>query len=161
MRKLLETIGLSALALTAWITWQALHGPTPLPDRIATHFNAAGNPNGWGSPSALLVLPAAGLGVYLLLWWVGRSPGEINLPVRITPQNRPRLEALATALLAALRTELACIFASIQWATIQAARHPERGFPAALIPASLALVFATVACFLAAMLWVGRASFQR
>jgi hypothetical protein len=34
MRKQLEAISLATLALMAWINWQALHGPNPLPERI-------------------------------------------------------------------------------------------------------------------------------
>jgi hypothetical protein len=34
MRKSLEAISLIVLAVLIWITWQALNGSSPLPDRI-------------------------------------------------------------------------------------------------------------------------------
>jgi hypothetical protein len=80
MRKLLEAIGIVALLFLGWITWRALAGPDHLPDRIPTHFDIAGQPNGWGSPDSLWLLPAFGLLIYLTISVVERFPWGLQLP---------------------------------------------------------------------------------
>ena len=65
MRKTLEAVGLGALAVLFWDTYRALYGPDPLPDRIPTHFDIAGQPNGWAR------LPRFGcslLWLFLSIW---------------------------------------------------------------------------------------------
>jgi len=70
-----------------------------LPQRIPTHFNAAGEPNGWGSPDTLWTL----LGVQILVSviflgvpYLGqRFPQTVNLGLRrlsdYTPEQRLRI----------------------------------------------------------------------
>lgn len=53
---------LAALAVSA-----ALYGD--LPSQVATHFNAAGEPDGWSDrPTAALMMPATMAGLWLMLW---------------------------------------------------------------------------------------------
>lgn len=151
MRKTLDAVGLAALAVLVWITLRALYGPAHLPGRIPTHFKAAGQPDGWGSPVALLILPCIALAIYALMTIVGRNAAVFNYPVRVTPRNRARLEALALSMIAWIKVELACIFAVMQWFTLRVAVHPQQGFPAALMPVTLVAVFGTVAAHIAAM----------
>ncbi len=151
MRKNLEAIGLCALALLVFITLRALYGPHRLPGRIPTHFGADGRPDAWGPATMLLILPAIALGLYVLMTVVARHPSAFNYPVRVTPQNRPRLQAVALGMIAWLKIELACLFAAIQWFTIQVAGHPGRGLPPALMPVALVAIFATIAWHIAAM----------
>ena len=151
MRKVLETIALLALAVQLWITYRALSGPERLPARIPTHFDAAGNPNGWGTPTMLLLLPAVAVFIYLLFTVVTRFPSAFNYPVRVTTQNRSQLQALALDMIAWLKVELVCLFTWIQWATIEGARHPRQGLPGLLMPIALVAVFATIAWHIVAM----------
>ncbi len=151
MRKYLEAAGLCALALLVFITLRALYGPHRLPGRIPTHFGVDGHPNAWGPSATLLVLPALALGLYVLMTVVARHPSAFNYSVRVTPQNRPRLEAVALAMIAWLKMELACLFAAIQWFTIRVAGHLARGLPSALMPLALVAIFATIAWHIAAL----------
>jgi uncharacterized membrane protein len=151
MRKNLEAISLAALAVQFWITYRALYGPVPLPDRIPTHFDLAGNPNGWGSPAMLLLFPVLTAGIYLLITIVARFPAAFNYPVRVTAENRPRLQALALSMIVWLKMEIVCLFAWMQWATIQTARHAQPGLPVALMPVTLVAVFVTIVWHIAAM----------
>ena len=64
MRKSLEAITLAFLTFLFQITWQAFHGATPLPDKVPTHFDAAGNANVWGPPGTLWLLPLVAVGLY-------------------------------------------------------------------------------------------------
>lgn len=143
MRKTLETIALGALGLLFWITYNALYGPNPLQGRIPVHFDFAGQPNGWGSPSSLLLLPAAAVSLYLLITLVSQFPGSFNFPVRVTTENRPRLEALARQTILSLKVELVCLFAWIQWSIIDGARQGTFSLSPWLVPLPLAAIVAT------------------
>jgi len=156
MRKVLEAAGLGALAVLLWITYRALSGPDRLPDKIPTHFDLAGNPNAWGPPSTLMLLPAVALGVYLLITVVSQFPAAFNYPVRVTAGNRLRLEALSLQMITWLKVELACLFAWIQWSILEAVRSGKGGLSPALVPFSLAVIFGTAIGHIVAMFRAGR-----
>jgi uncharacterized membrane protein len=151
MRKVLEAIGIACLAVLFWITYSALHGPEKLPNRIPTHFDLAGNPNGWGSPATLLLVPGLAVVLYLAISVVSMFPGAFNFPVRVTLENRPRLEKLAVGMMTWLKVELVCLFVWIQWSTIDAARHQTLGLSPTLLPVSLVGMFGTIAWHFVAM----------
>ncbi|MGQ9523687.1 MAG: DUF1648 domain-containing protein [Armatimonadota bacterium] len=69
-----------AKEIACWVlilasAWVSMHYAPVLPERVATHFDAAGNPNGWmGRTQALIFGPAVALGMYVLLTfliWLG------------------------------------------------------------------------------------------
>jgi hypothetical protein len=151
MRQSLEAISLGALVVMAWETGRALFGPDRLMDRIPTHFNLAGQPDRWGSPSTLPVLLVVALALYLLLTIVARFPSTFNYPVRVTVENRPQLEALALDLILWIKAEAVCLMAGIQWFTIEAARQGRGGLHGAFVSVYLLALFATVAWFMVAM----------
>lgn len=144
MRKSLEVICLAVLAFIVWITYQALHGPNPLPEKIPTHFDAAGNPNGWGSSSALLLLPAMAVGLYLLITITAQFPAAFKFPVPVTAENRQRLEALTLRMIAWIKIELVCLFTWIQWFILSAVRQGHGTLSPVLVPLFLIAIFATV-----------------
>lgn len=152
MRKTLEAVGLIALLVLVWITYQALAGPHPLPDRIPTHFDASGHPNGWGSPAMLILLPVVAIGLYLAITVVSRIPSAFHYPVRVTRVNLPRIQSLTLDMIAWIKTELSCLFAALQWWMIQAARSSEGRLPVLLMPAFLVLIFGTIGGYLFAVI---------
>ncbi|MFZ0745496.1 MAG: DUF1648 domain-containing protein [Terracidiphilus sp.] len=152
MRKSLEAIGLVALAMLVWMTYQAFAGSEPLPDRIPTHFDMAGNPNGWGSPAMLILLPVLAVALYLVMTVVSRFPSAFNYSVRVTAENRIRLQELTLNMLAWIKTELACMFAVLQWWMIQAARNGQGRLPPLLTPGFIVLILATAGWHIVAVL---------
>ena len=156
MRKTLEAIALGALGLLFWITYAALYGPDPLPDRIPTHFGADGHPNGWGPPSSLLLLPVIAGALYLFIAALALLPSLINLPVEVTEENRPRLEALSRQMIAFLKVYLACLFTWIQWFIIHAARQGTASLSPMIVPVFLVVVFGTTGAHIIAMIRVAR-----
>lgn len=143
MRKTLEILALFVLVLLCSITWAAVYGPNHLPDRVPTHFDAAGNANAWGSPSGMILLPAIAVGLYLLMSLVSRFPGAFNYPVRVTPQNIARLQSVTLDMIAWLKTELLCLFTVLQGAFIHAARTGEGHLFPVIPPFFIAAIFAT------------------
>ena len=156
MRKTLEAIGFVLLALLAGITWDAVDGPNPLPERIPTHFNAMGEPNAWGSPSTLWLLPAVAAFVFLLISLVSLFPGSFNFPVRSTPVSRPRLVALTIRMMAWVKVELVCLFLYIQWSIIQSVRGGRAALSPVIVPIFLVAVFATIAAHAVAVFRAAR-----
>ena len=78
----MEGVGLVLLAVLFWLTYSALNGPEKLPDRIPTHFDISGQPNGWGPAGVLWFLPIVAAGIYLLLTVLGSIQfRRYNLPV--------------------------------------------------------------------------------
>lgn len=58
-----------------------------LPQRMGTHFGTSGEPNGWSTSSQFLILVAAVLGIFMVLFtmadWLDRVPDRfLNLPNR-------------------------------------------------------------------------------
>ena len=102
-RKLLEPLALLLLLIVWGVTAYAMAGPNPLPARIPTHFNAAGQPDGWGTPAMLWMLPGMATAIYLLMSLVARHPSSFHFPMRIHPTARPQLEALALRMLSLLK----------------------------------------------------------
>lgn len=156
MRKSLEALGIFVLLLLVWITWAALYGPNHLADRVPTHFDAAGNPNAWGSPTGMILLPILAAGLYLLLSVVARFPGAFNYPVRVTPENLQRLQSVTLDMIAWLKTELVCLFAVLQWAFVQAARTGNGSMFPKIVPLFIVAIFATVGWHFIAMFRAAR-----
>lgn len=161
MRKTLLVLALAGLAGIWIITTQAIYGAHALPARFATHFDAAGNANGWGSPKMLWLLPIIATAMAVLLTLVSRYPGAFNYPVRITPGMRPRLEAITLNMIAWLRVELVLLFLWIQYAIIQSARAGSNRVSPWFVPFVIVLVFATIGWHFAAILRVGRSAARR
>lgn len=149
MRKTLELIGLGMLAALYWITWAALNGPDHLPDRVPTHFDISGNPNAWGSPRILLLLPFVATGVYLLITVLAIIPAtRVNLPVRVTPETLPFIRLQTRNMISWIKVEMICLFTYVQWSIIQAARNREFHMSPLMIPIFLVCVFGTVGAYL-------------
>jgi hypothetical protein len=156
MRRTLEIIGIAALAFMCWVTYGAVYGADRLPDRIATHFKLNGQPDGWGSPTILLLIPAIALANYAGLTIVARFPSMFNYPVRMTDENRARLQAVALNMIVWIKVESVSLFAWIEWAIIGAAREGRFRLPAVLAAVCFAAIFATIAWYIVAMFRTAR-----
>jgi uncharacterized membrane protein len=153
MRKTLEVVGLALLGVLYWITYAAMLGPERLPERIPTHFDISGQPNAWGSPAILWLLPVIGTGVYLLITMISRIRfRSYNLPVRVTENNLPFIQDQTSELVSWIKVEMLCLFCYIQWGLIQAARSREFRLSPAVIPVFLVGVFGIVGWYLTAIL---------
>jgi uncharacterized membrane protein len=156
MRKILEVLGMIALVVLCWITYTALYGPTRLPERVPTHFDAAGHPNAWGPPTGMILLPVMAIGLYLLMSIVTRFPGAFHYPVRVTRLNIERLQSIVLDMIAWLKAELACLFLLLQWAFMQAARTGDGHLFPMILPFFIVAIFATIGWHFVAMFRAAR-----
>jgi hypothetical protein len=155
VRKWLEGIAIIALGVQGWVTYRAFFGAGRLSGRIPTHFDHAGNPNGWGQPSSLLILPMVTLGIYLALTVVSKFPKGFKDPKRVTEENRSRLEQLTLEMVPWLKMELVWLFAWFQWYSIDAARSGNGVLPE-FFPFGIAAVLATAGWYLVGIFHVER-----
>jgi uncharacterized membrane protein len=153
MRKTLEVVGLGLIGVLYWMTYSALNGTEKLPDRIPTHFDISGQPNGWGPPGFLWLLPIVGAGLYLLMTVLGSIQfRRYNLPVRVTEANLPFIQEQTSVMMAWIKCEMLCLFVYLQWSIIQSARTSEFRLSPLLIPVFLAVIFSTVGWSLVALI---------
>lgn len=100
-----------------------------LPSRIPVHFNAAGQPNGWGSPHMLWVLLGFQLlvaGLMLSMPFLGRRfPGSVHLGTQrlsdYTPEQRERVWPLLNQMAGWMSVAASLFFVFIIRESIRAA----------------------------------------
>ncbi len=105
-----------------------------LPTRIPTHFNAAGEADGWGSPDtlwSLLLIQALTCGLFLVIPLLGRRfPESVNLGFRnlsdFTPAQRERIMPFLTDMMGYVSVLLSLLFCILLRDIIHAASssHP-------------------------------------
>jgi len=103
-----------------------------LPQRIPTHFNAAGVANGWGSPDTLWILlgvQALTCAVFLIVPYVGeRYPGAIHVGTQrlsdFSPAQRRRVLPMLNDMAAYLCIGMNLFFVVMLRRIIQAAKQP-------------------------------------
>ena len=93
---------LCVLILLGTFLWMAFCWNT-FPEKIAMHFNAAGEIDRWGDKGALLILPIIGCVLYGVLVLVGYIPNAWNVPIRITEENKERVFRIMTHFVSSLK----------------------------------------------------------
>lgn len=74
-------LGLVVIGLTAVVS---IYVYPSLPDRVVTHFDFRGTPDGFGQKSVWVLLPLGIQGLLtLVLWFAYRHPAMMNLPMRV------------------------------------------------------------------------------
>ena len=139
-----------------WITYRALSDPERLPERIPTHYGFNGQPNTWGSPTMVWLLPIIAVVIYLSMTVVARFPSSFNYPVRVTEENRERLEALALQMLVFLKVETVWLFVWVQWSILEAARQGRWSWAPVLVPLFVLTIIATALGHVVAMVRAAR-----
>jgi uncharacterized membrane protein len=110
-----------------------------LPDKVATHFGAGGQPNGWMSRSEHLILMGAlGLGmplVSVIIALLSRyiPSGMVNIPNRqywLSPERREQTSRYITRQMFWMASLEVAFFAGIQWSIVEANRLTPVQLPA-------------------------------
>lgn len=119
-----------------------------LPETIPVHFNASGQPDGYGNRSAIFLLPAIGAIMYLLMTVVEAFPHIYNYPVEITPENASVQYRIATRLIRILKTVILITFSFISFQTVKTATGGAAGLGKSFLPVFLLLTFAPILVYL-------------
>jgi uncharacterized membrane protein len=114
-----------------------------LPQRIPTHFNAAGEPDGWGGKEEIWTLPIIGLLLFIFISVLCKFPQLFNYPVQVTAENAPRLYLWGRQTMKWLNFELVFFFSLGSWHSVQAA-FKETGLGIWYLPALIIVIFGTI-----------------
>ncbi|TFV95944.1 DUF1648 domain-containing protein [Algoriphagus kandeliae] len=112
--------GINVLLLVALITLPIIK-LSELPDQIPVHFSADGLPDGYGSKYGLWRLPVLGIGIFIALFFLKKSPHIFNYAVEITTKNAQKQYLLAVRMLGLLSVIILGSFLYIVHQKIQAA----------------------------------------
>jgi len=138
------TLEIAAGAGVVWMVGLAIFSYSALPAVIPTHFGLGGEPDGWGPRWTILVLPAVGLALYLLLTLLGRIPHRLNYPWKITEANAARQYRLVRIFLTGLKTELVLSFCYIKVAAIRVTMGNASGLSPIFLPSFVGMTFLTI-----------------
>ena len=144
--KLIPTSVDKLVDLLGWIILLALWALTithysTLPDTIPTHFNAAGEADGFGSKASIIGLPFIATLLFIGLTVLNRYPHIFNYPSPVTQDNALRLYTLATRMLRYLKLILVVVFGGIGFMTVQHATGKAAGLGVWFLPLTLVLTF--------------------
>lgn len=92
-----------------------------LPDTIATHFNAAGIPDDYGSKHTIWIIPIIASVMYIGLYILNKYPHIHNYMVNITEENALKNYKFNTRLLRIVNFLCVFIMAYITYMTIESA----------------------------------------
>lgn len=85
-----------------------------LPDRIPTHFNAAGEIDGWGSKLSIFTIPILGVLIYILTTGISFFPSSWNFSTsKMTPKNEVPLYQCMKTFLIVTKVEIVTMFCYI------------------------------------------------
>jgi uncharacterized membrane protein len=106
----LVLIGISIIGVLLSILPLLLHF-TALPEVLPVHFDASGNPNGYGDKNLLFTIPIINLALLVGLEYLARMPHHHNYMVEITPENASAQYHNSSLMLRFL-TAINCLFFS-------------------------------------------------
>ncbi len=127
-----------------------------LPERMPSHYNAAGEPDKWRSKDTVWILPIVGANLYILMTALSRvaAAGKVrlNVPPGIDAAS-PEVQAEARHLLTAIKMCITATFAFITWSRVSA---PEQGLGRAFLPVMLVVPLGVMGVYLLRMRRLGR-----
>ena len=138
MDQVFELLGWGVL-LALWV-WTGT-SYSSLPDSIPTHFNAAGEADGFGRKASIVGLPVIVTLLYIGLTLLNRFPHIFNFPTPITQDNALRQYTNATRMIRNLKLILVLVFAGISFQTIKQANGEAAGLGVWFLPVTLGAIF--------------------
>ncbi len=96
-----------------------------IPDRIPTHFNFAGEADGWGGKASVLILPIIATFLFKMMFILSKLPHIYNYPVEVTPDNAEGMYRNARKMLITMNFFLTFFFAIGAWEMINVAQGKE------------------------------------
>jgi len=94
-----------------------------LPDIVASHFNAKGEPNDYGSKTFILILPSIATLMYLGLFVLNRYPHLHNYMVNITENNALKNYRFSTRIVRIFSTLIMVLLAYITFQIVEGAKN--------------------------------------
>ena len=74
-----------------------------IPDQIPTHYNFAGEADGYGGKGSLIFMMVLAWFMFILITVLMRFPNTWNMPVKVTAENKARLYSITKAMLEVIK----------------------------------------------------------
>ena len=110
-----------------------------LPDTIPIHYNGAGQANGFGRKSNILMLPLIATILFIGLTILSKFPHIFNYPRNINQDNALRQYTIATRMIRYLKLIIVIVFGLIALKTIQNENREADGLGVWFLPVTLGL----------------------
>jgi len=158
IRGLLDAASFVLLAVLLVVTGFALYGSHQLPERIATHVDAYGQPDAWTARSSLEIVPMIAVILFLALTVVAAYSSLAKHAAKQNPESGPPFEAMVLKLIVWIKMESMAIFTTIQLNAVHSARYPDEGSSvwSILTWVVVAGIFGTVAWYVTMMIRLQR-----
>lgn len=141
------TIGGLAFLLILLQGYLLLQYWSDLPERLPMHYNFRGEPDSYGSKLSILFLPLIGVGLFVMMTFVAMNPQSMNLPVKVTDENREQVYAQGVRFVHVLRLLISVLFAYLLWGTISVGMGWESKLDNRVLFGFLGLLAATMIWF--------------
>ena len=82
-----------------------------IPDQIPTHYNFAGEADGYGGKGSLIFMMVLAWFIFILISVLMRFPNTWNMPVKVTAENKARLYSITRAMLEVIKMLASLLFA--------------------------------------------------
>jgi uncharacterized membrane protein len=119
-----------------------------LPETIPTHYNGAGQADGFGGKATILTLPLIATILFIGLTVLNKFPHVFNYPTEITQDNAFRQYIYATRLIRYLKLIIVFIFGLIEFKTIQNANGEADGLGVWFLPLTMGVIFIPMIYFI-------------
>ena len=151
--KLELTTADKAFEIIGWVLVISVWGFTvknyaDLPDTIPTHYNIAGEADGFNGKVTILTLPLLATALFVGLTFLNKFPHIFNYPTNITQHNALRQYTNATRMIRYLKLVIVVIFGLIAFKTIQNGNGEANGLGIWFLPLTLGLIFIPLIYFL-------------
>jgi uncharacterized membrane protein len=118
---------ISATVLTMIVVYTAINF-SDLSDTIPTHFNASGEPDGFGDKLYIWLLPAIGIATFTVLFVGNKFPHFHNYKFNITEDNALKNYRFMTRVFRFTNLFVAVLFIFIQYMMIEQGKGNATGF---------------------------------
>lgn len=134
---MMEIAGWFLLAAALFIT---IYFYPKLPDIVPSHFNAAGEADGWSGKGTIWISPAIAFVLFMGIRILTNYPHHLNYISPITEENAEYQYRLATRLLRSINLVIAGLFFYIQWSIVNTALGKWEGSGKWFLPMFIMLI---------------------
>jgi uncharacterized membrane protein len=110
--------GIGALAATFLLFYPLFYFGS-LPEQIPMHFNSRGEAGSYWGKAGIWVLSAVGLGTYVVIFLLNKSPHLFNYPGKVTAENAFSQYQLSTRIMRITNVVTVSFFAFILYEIIE------------------------------------------
>lgn len=122
-----------------------------LPDQVPSHYNAAGNADGWGRKTELFLLPVIAAALWVGMTVLEKYPHSYNY-LNLTEENVEAQYRNGRLMINVLKNEIVILFSFITVQTVRVASGAADGLGSFSMSVFLAVILGTVAYFIGRML---------